>query len=85
MKLTIFTLCLVTVITALRPPLNETPSYCLEGADNGLCKACMIRYYYNAKSRRCEPFVYSGCGGNENNFVSYGDCKRGCIPKKPTE
>ncbi|EYC10510.1 hypothetical protein Y032_0055g2595 [Ancylostoma ceylanicum] len=40
-------------------------------------------YYYDRALRRCEPFVYSGCGGNENNFVSYRDCKRGCIPEKP--
>ncbi|RCN36631.1 Kunitz/Bovine pancreatic trypsin inhibitor domain protein [Ancylostoma caninum] len=78
----IFMLCLVTVISSKRPPLNETPSYCLDDADNGLCKACMIRYYYNAESKKCEPFVYSGCGGNENNFWTFEDCRRGCIPEK---
>ncbi|EPB75065.1 Kunitz/Bovine pancreatic trypsin inhibitor domain protein [Ancylostoma ceylanicum] len=71
MRLIVFVFCLVTVVTSIRPPLNETPAHCLEDADNGLCKACMIRYYYDRALRRCEPFVYSGCGGNENNFAKF--------------
>ncbi len=27
----------------------------------------------------CRPFVYSGCQGNENNFVSQKECVEACV------
>ena len=28
--------------------------------------------------RNCEPFLYTGCDGNENNFITYSDCMKTC-------
>jgi Kunitz/Bovine pancreatic trypsin inhibitor domain len=28
----------------------------------------------------CVAFVYGGCGGNSNNFVSLADCQAACPP-----
>ena len=40
-------------------------------ADAGTCNpASLNRWYYNASSKSCEQFQYSGCGGNFNNFLS---------------
>ncbi|XP_048244547.1 tissue factor pathway inhibitor 2-like [Haliotis rufescens] len=45
---------------------------------SGHCKAYMPRYYYNSYSRRCERFIYGGCGGNGNNFKTLDECYRRC-------
>uniref|UniRef100_A0A8C5LLJ8 Tissue factor pathway inhibitor n=1 Tax=Jaculus jaculus TaxID=51337 RepID=A0A8C5LLJ8_JACJA len=54
------------------------PSWCRTPADSGLCKASVNRFYYNATIGRCLPFKYTGCGGNENNFVSKQSCFKAC-------
>ena len=47
-------------------------------ADPGLCKAAFSRWYFDTNTGTCEPFVYGGCGGNENNFETLGDCESSC-------
>ncbi|KAM6178395.1 tissue factor pathway inhibitor-like [Rhynchocyon petersi] len=54
------------------------PSWCLSKADRGFCLANETRYYYNSYYKRCLPFKYSGCGGNENNFTTKGACIKTC-------
>ncbi|XP_077192224.1 eppin-like isoform X2 [Paroedura picta] len=49
------------------------PSVC------GNCKAMFSRFFYNVSSRKCEPFVYGGCGGNKNNFETEDECSRTCV------
>ncbi|XP_065775877.1 serum basic protease inhibitor-like [Muntiacus reevesi] len=56
----------------------QRPDFCLEPPYTGPCKAKMIRYFYNAKSRFCETFIYGGCRAKRNNFKSAGDCMRTC-------
>ncbi|XP_049527513.1 papilin [Dermacentor silvarum] len=46
----------------------------------GMCLAYMPRYYYNNVTRQCERFVYGGCQGNENNFLTFEQCNRTCTP-----
>lgn len=55
------------------------PVLCLDPLDKGRCSASITRYYYNAKSRTCEEFVYSGCGGSSNNFVYRHSCMDVCV------
>ncbi|CAI5449831.1 unnamed protein product [Caenorhabditis angaria] len=38
----------------------------------------MTRFYFDSASKTCRPFAFSGCGGNENNFKSKGDCMMFC-------
>ncbi|KAB0350527.1 hypothetical protein FD754_015384, partial [Muntiacus muntjak] len=56
------------------------PEFCLEPELKGPCKDQMTRYFYNAKTGYCEPFVYGGCGGNKNNFQTLSDCTVTCCP-----
>ena len=35
---------------------------------DGLLPSHLQRWYFNTKTARCEPFQYSGCWGNANNF-----------------
>ena len=51
---------------------------CLDPLDKGGCAASILRYYYNSASRMCEQFIYSGCGGSSNNFISRQSCMDVC-------
>ncbi|XP_012935125.1 tissue factor pathway inhibitor [Aplysia californica] len=60
-------------------PFNGHPD-CLLPKWSGPCKAHNPRFYYNSESGECESFIYSGCQGNENNFVTKESCINRCIP-----
>ncbi|NXI03520.1 TFPI1 inhibitor, partial [Pachycephala philippinensis] len=62
-------------ITDRLPPI---PSLCKTPMDRGLCRAKELRFFYNYSTGKCRPFSYSGCGGNENNFISKRSCLRIC-------
>jgi len=49
--------------------------------DSGSCDRKEFRYFYNSLERRCKLFVYGGCKGNQNNFLSEIDCVRRCGDK----
>ncbi|XP_072455407.1 tissue factor pathway inhibitor 2 isoform X1 [Notamacropus eugenii] len=59
----------------------KRPPFCYSQLDEGSCSANVTRYYFNWKKKLCEPFTYTGCGGNENNFVSLRDCAHVCVKK----
>ena len=44
----------------------------------GVCLGSFQRFYYNPLLKQCQPFIYSGCRGNENNFDSFEECNRRC-------
>lgn len=47
--------------------------------DPGTCDGAERRFAYNAVTKRCQVFSYSGCGGNENNFALRKSCMAKCI------
>lgn len=57
---------------------TEARIHCLLKPRVGLCKAAHERWFFNYTSRRCDSFIYGGCGGNENNFMSKDECQRKC-------
>ncbi|KAK1165614.1 tissue factor pathway inhibitor-like isoform X2 [Acipenser oxyrinchus oxyrinchus] len=57
----------------------NVPDFCLTPAEEGSCAASVKRYFYNSTQEKCQQFVYSGCGGNNNNFISKKDCRRTCM------
>lgn len=48
--------------------------------ETGPCAAALPRYFHDPESRRCLLFVYGGCGGNANNFVTIEECQEVCAP-----
>ena len=48
----------------------------------GLCRAAFPRFFYNAKTKKCERFIFGGCRGNANNFKTLAACKAKCTPSK---
>ena len=59
-------------------PLSDDFRTCAQPKDSGGCNNKIFRYYYNAIERRCKLFVYGGCDGNSNNFLSEIQCLQKC-------
>ncbi|VDM98865.1 unnamed protein product [Thelazia callipaeda] len=57
---------------------SDSPSRCLKPKESGKCSETYPAYYYNLEMHRCEPFVYSGCGGNSNRFLTLRQCQSVC-------
>ncbi|XP_008291336.1 tissue factor pathway inhibitor a [Stegastes partitus] len=58
------------------------PELCFNRVDRGTCHGAEKRFAYNPEIKRCQMFVYSGCGGNGNNFTSRKHCIHKCIKSK---
>ncbi|KAF7637654.1 hypothetical protein Mgra_00002911 [Meloidogyne graminicola] len=41
------------------------------------------KYFFDLNTKRCQPFLYLGCDGNENKFNSLNDCKSICSNFEP--
>jgi hypothetical protein len=48
----------------------------------GYCRAHIPSFYFDSVTGECQPFTYSGCKGNANNFVSMDDCRKTCKVRK---
>uniref|UniRef100_A0A7E4W2H1 Kunitz/Bovine pancreatic trypsin inhibitor domain protein n=1 Tax=Panagrellus redivivus TaxID=6233 RepID=A0A7E4W2H1_PANRE len=53
-------------------------SICTQPKRLGDCTSSVRRYWYNAATRQCEIFQYTGCQGNDNNFDSLLTCQQKC-------
>uniref|UniRef100_A0A0N5AE10 Kunitz/Bovine pancreatic trypsin inhibitor domain protein n=1 Tax=Syphacia muris TaxID=451379 RepID=A0A0N5AE10_9BILA len=51
---------------------------CTQPKRLGDCTNSVRRYWYNAQSRQCELFQYTGCQGNDNNFDTLLACQTKC-------
>jgi hypothetical protein len=49
--------------------------------DGGPCKALFWKYYYNPTTKKCEKFVYGGCGGVVP-FETKEECRGMCEGKE---
>ncbi|KAK9886678.1 hypothetical protein WA026_017598 [Henosepilachna vigintioctopunctata] len=52
--------------------------YCNLPKVEGNCTKQEARWYSDSANEICKPFYYSGCNGNENNFVSEDACAADC-------
>lgn len=64
---------------------SEGTYVCLLPMDSGPCKALLRRYFFNRLTQKCQMFHYSGCKGNENNFLSQKECRSRCGRFIPAE
>lgn len=57
---------------------NFITVYCAESIEAGPCRGRYERYAYDPASRHCVPFIYGGCRGTHNNFLTYDECATAC-------
>ncbi|KAH9635009.1 hypothetical protein HF086_010692 [Spodoptera exigua] len=62
----------------LSKPGKRRPRYCSLAFDYGFCFGASERYFYDSKWKVCKSTIYSGCGGNKNNFYSKEQCDQIC-------
>ncbi|XP_064484445.1 carboxypeptidase inhibitor SmCI-like [Ornithodoros turicata] len=53
---------------------------CSQRLAKGRCGESDKRWYFNTGTGQCVEFSYSGCEGNQNNFVSKEHCEAACLP-----
>lgn len=58
------------------PPIKAQD--CFLPKSIGPCRGSFPSYYYNRLSKKCEYFIWSGCGGNSNRFESRESCEKQC-------
>lgn len=63
-------------VLVLSPEL--TALYCQAPPKVGPCRASFARWHYDAPSGRCQLFIFGGCKGNDNNFLSKEACEAAC-------
>ncbi|ULT97722.1 hypothetical protein L3Y34_005506 [Caenorhabditis briggsae] len=51
---------------------------CTEPLRVGDCKQSVRQFWYNAETKTCESFLYTGCQGNNNRFNSLNECQSYC-------
>ena len=53
--------------------------------DPGMCLSeSKTMYFYDKSTRECKSFMYKGCKGNPNRFMSIEDCTDTCISNDGT-
>uniref|UniRef100_A0A2A4JGL1 Spondin-1 n=1 Tax=Heliothis virescens TaxID=7102 RepID=A0A2A4JGL1_HELVI len=61
---------------------NTTPlEVCKLPMSVGHCRGYEERWFYEWAKSTCEPFGFSGCGGNGNNFRTRDHCLRACVTR----
>ncbi|XP_076002323.1 kunitz-type protease inhibitor 2 isoform X2 [Genypterus blacodes] len=60
------------------PSTQDYKEHCLAASATGPCRAAFTMYYYHPDSRTCRLFIYGGCGGNMNRFVTAEECMARC-------
>ncbi len=58
--------------------MNACAAPCDMPAVRGPCLAAIPRYFYNRVTEQCELFIYGGCGGNDNNYLTLMACQAAC-------
>ncbi|XP_043286181.1 spondin-1 [Venturia canescens] len=51
---------------------------CMEEADVGPCRGYFQRWAFDPRKLMCVSFVYGGCRGNRNNFLTSEECSSTC-------
>ena len=57
---------------------NILPVSCSLPASKGTCKESLTRYFHDPTDGQCKDFIYSGCGGNLNQYFTIEECKAAC-------
>lgn len=51
---------------------------CMQDSEPGPCTGYFNRWYFDSRKLMCVPFVFGGCRGNRNNFLTTEECNEAC-------
>ncbi|GFU43723.1 kunitz-type serine protease inhibitor textilinin-3, partial [Nephila pilipes] len=57
----------------------QSENICRLPAETGPCDAHIPRFFFDHTKGKCLEFVYGGCGGNGNNFMTLKKCEQTCL------
>ncbi|XP_014651662.1 PREDICTED: kunitz-type protease inhibitor 2 isoform X1 [Ceratotherium simum simum] len=66
----------------LSSDIFDYEEHCTAKAVTGPCRAAFQRWYFNAEKNSCDKFIYGGCRGNKNSYLSKEECMRQCFGKQ---
>lgn len=80
---TTWNILLVEAGNSTSPVVDTTPQAfdvkdCLLPKVKGPCRAIIEQWFFNRVTKSCEPFQWSGCGGNNNRFSEKEFCTQHC-------
>uniref|UniRef100_A0A2K5PVB6 Kunitz-type protease inhibitor 2 n=1 Tax=Cebus imitator TaxID=2715852 RepID=A0A2K5PVB6_CEBIM len=55
---------------------------CTAKAVTGPCRAAFPRWYFDVERNSCNNFIYGGCRGNKNSYLSEEACMLRCFRKQ---
>ena len=61
------------------PAESRDKDVCNLSPEAGPCRGAHPRFYFDSNSRTCMKFLYGGCAGNENKFLTEGECRARCV------
>ncbi|XP_044523313.1 kunitz-type protease inhibitor 2 isoform X2 [Gracilinanus agilis] len=56
--------------------------YCAAKAVTGPCRAAFQRWFFDVEKNTCAHFIYGGCRGNKNSYLTQEDCMSKCFGKR---
>ncbi|VEL15667.1 unnamed protein product [Protopolystoma xenopodis] len=62
-------------VTCMPKSMEEV---CRLPRDPGPCHHSQPRFFYNPRLGSCQPFLYGGCLGNLNRFLTRPECRSAC-------
>nr|QSI83997.1 kunitz peptide [Calliophis bivirgatus] len=76
----LFLLLGLLTLWAEMTPVSSTfrPRFCYLPPAKGTCNFRNRAFHYNPHLKKCQEFLYGGCGGNENRFMTIEACKHIC-------
>ncbi|XP_059237489.1 kunitz-type protease inhibitor 2 [Mustela nigripes] len=66
----------------LSSDIFDYQEYCTAKAVTGPCRASFLRWYFDAEKNSCDSFIYGGCRGNKNSYLSEEECMHHCLGKQ---
>ncbi|XP_078265961.1 inter-alpha-trypsin inhibitor [Rhinoraja longicauda] len=70
--------CLKTCSGKYSELFPEDANACKLPKERGDCRAMILRWYYDETMGDCDTFLFSGCHGNGNIFISKKNCRSLC-------
>ncbi|CAD5228555.1 unnamed protein product [Bursaphelenchus xylophilus] len=72
---------LTLALLAVAVGLSYQQEECLlprDKGDSSCGESGGLRFYFDLRTKHCQPFRYDGCNGNGNRFTSSSECKTKC-------